>query len=246
MVTDNFTATDRYEAGVDSAGVRAEKPLLAYTVQEEGEGTGGVVFARSNVEARRLGASQWGDGEFGGLIVRRAPWADHCAASGVVPASLMVEAGWWFECAWSGARIDLDYLDDKGWKASGVVGSQHGPVFACKRYEQRYKAQKRREAEARERVIAQMKAIVLRRLPGVTFREGKYAHHWYGHEEGKRFLTEEAFVSFDWPGQKIGPASFRVRREQMMPDFECCQGDREAFEAFAASTLPTPGGTDDR
>lgn len=40
-----------------------EKPLLAYTVLEKGEDTGGIIFARSNIEARKRGSCEWSDGD---------------------------------------------------------------------------------------------------------------------------------------------------------------------------------------
>jgi len=100
-----------------------EKPLLAYAVQEEDEGTGGIVFARSNVEARRRGSSEFGDGDFNWGKATRARWAD-AYAPGPVPISVMIENGWWFCCQHTGIRIDSEH---KGkWFADPA---RHGVVY---------------------------------------------------------------------------------------------------------------------
>lgn len=76
---------------------RSPPPLRAFAVQEEDEGTGGIVFARHAVTARREGAAEYNGGDFSGLSCRRAAWADEYAP-GPVPATIMVQHGWWMHC----------------------------------------------------------------------------------------------------------------------------------------------------
>ena len=98
------------------ADAEAAKPLLAYAVTEDFEGMGGIVFARSNIEARKWGAREYNDGELGGMTCKRVPWADRYASERDIPISAMVDVGWHFECHGCGRRIDTDlaYTYDDG------------------------------------------------------------------------------------------------------------------------------------
>src|SRR5690606_20613022 len=107
---------------------------------------GAIIFAKSNIEARRWSANEFNDGELVGMSVKRAPWADKYGSGSKIPAADMVDAGWHFECSYSGARIDSDlyyygiecyneetkeYYQDTTCVGKEPVGFQHGPVFAC-------------------------------------------------------------------------------------------------------------------
>lgn len=60
---------------------------------------------------------------------------------------------------------------------------------------------------------------------------------------GARGITYQAVVSFKFPGMKIAPATCRMERGHnhdrfigpIRPEFSCCYGDKEAFEAWVAS-----------
>lgn len=88
------------------------RPMLAYNVQEEDEGTGGIVFATSSIAARREGANRYHGGDFSGLMCRRAKWADSYAP-GPVPQIAMVENGWAIKCAGCGRGIGEGYDNER-------------------------------------------------------------------------------------------------------------------------------------
>jgi hypothetical protein len=87
-----------------------EKPLKAFSVLETCEHTGGIVFAKTNAQARRIGAGLYADGEFDGVECRRAPAFD-VFSPGPVSSLEMWRRGWWFECG-CGRRLDSDWADD--------------------------------------------------------------------------------------------------------------------------------------
>lgn len=91
-----------------------EKPLLAYSVLEEDEWTGGILFARSGIEARRRGANKWNGGEFSGIRVRREKWADQYAAKGKIPMGEYLARGWDVECSNCYQVISDDPFDKNG------------------------------------------------------------------------------------------------------------------------------------
>lgn len=166
------------------------KPLLAYSVTEPNENTGGIVFATSAVAARRIGADQYCDGEFAYAQCRRAPFADRFADTGIVPAAALIDAGWHFECIGCGVRIDTDlserWKDDagptdsfhdlliagrryRGWTPSDVLGHQHGAVFCDAACEQAHLAHEAERKRCQDRAIAAFKRIVAKRFPDATF-----------------------------------------------------------------------------
>lgn len=219
---------------------RDDKPLLAYAVLENDENTGGIVFARHAITAHRIGADQYADGEFGYVSCRRAKWADEYAETGIVPASVMVWHGWHFECSYCGRRIEEDRPAHKKWTPDFVIGNGNGGMVFCDRAcciadKHRRDFDERLQA----RTVAHYAKRLEKRLPGITVLPIDKAYtgsHVY--VSGGRI--QQFTISFDWPGQSIGSASFRwAGPGKGKPHVTCCNGDADAFEAFAASTQDT-------
>lgn len=223
--------------------------LKAFAVLEEGENTGGIVFARHAVVARREGAEQYNGGEFHGLSCRRAPWADEWAARDEdIPARVLIDHGWHFECAGCGHTIDNDWLYDEDLPLDGVTGTQSSIVYCSEVCECRDKLRKAIARDHQRRAIEALKAFVLKRFPGVAFAaKDNWSTHAYASESYGRahsWQVQQVVVSFEFPGLKIGPATCRIERCQppngdrigpIWPEFSCRYGDKEAFEAWVAS-----------
>lgn len=79
----------------------------AYMVTETTEGTGGIVYAKSNAQARREGSCEFGDGDFHGYECRRAPEFDSLWPKGPTREDLF-EHGWWFDCEECSRRATQD------------------------------------------------------------------------------------------------------------------------------------------
>lgn len=245
--------------------------VKAYAVTEKYESTGGIVFAKHAVVARRMGADIWADGEFSEVSCRRARWADHCAETGIVPAGLCVENGWHFECTGCGRRIDSDmawlYEDGagdpetcdeavryKGWTPDQVIGSQHSAVFCDQRCEDEHIAHEAERKRVQDRWIERFKKIVMTRFPDAVLIDDperyRSHHHAYAFKRDGRWHIEQVAVAFTYPGMKYGPAMleylyrspayWRLPRRPEKPHFTCCGGDKDAFEAWAASVQHSP------
>lgn len=215
--------------------------LKAFAVLEDCENTGGIVFAQHAVVARRIGAGQYNGGEFDGLSCRRAPWADEFAGK-PIPIKVMISHGWHFECCGCGATIDEDWLCDEGLPLAGVIGTQHSKVYCCEICECRDKLQQAIRRDHERRAIEALQAFVLKRFPSVKFRDAEnWKPHAYASEEQGVWQVRQVVVSFDFPGAKIGAATCRIERGQaarigpLWPEYSCCFGDKEAFEAWVAS-----------
>ena len=72
--------------------------LKAYQVLETTENTGGIVYAKTNAQARREGSERCGDGDFHGWECHRAPEFDHLYPHGPDLVDLFY-AGWFMDCA---------------------------------------------------------------------------------------------------------------------------------------------------
>lgn len=241
-----------------------EAAIKAYAVNEKYENTGAIFFAKHDITARRMGADEYGDGELSYVTCRRAPWADHCAETGIVPVSLMVENGWHFECTGCGVRIDTDLchiyeeeIDDpentdkalrfKDWNTDDIIGHQHSQVFCNQACQDDHLAHRAECERRQDRVIARFRAIILRRFPGVEFPDDRERYRGYAHayvtKLRGRWHVGQVHVPFNFPGQQFGPASldydpdssWQARRKVR---FYCTGGDKERFETFAASTKP--------
>ena len=224
-------------AGMLGQGV--EPVIKAYAVTENYENTGGILFAKHAVVARRLGACEWGDGEFGNVSCRRAKWADECADTGIIPASVCIWAGWNFECGYCGHRIDRDYLPYPSWTPNAVIGHQNGSAFCDKACHLARKRQDDYAESLKKRVFAHYSRRLERRLPGIAVHDlgfGYRGSHIYVAHNGR---VEQVVINFDWPGQEVGPASFRWSKHPSgAGGITCCFGDKDAFEVFAKATQP--------
>jgi hypothetical protein len=224
------------KAKTTKAKTAKAKTLKAYAVQETDENTGSVFFATSNIEARRLGAGQINDGQLGGLTCRRAPWADQYAETGEVPAGAAIANNWHFEDGFTGDTIDEDYLFDHNLKPADVIGTMNTVVFAYAANHAAWTAHQKRMKDARDAAIAEFTALLAKRLPEATpLADNSYAE---AHDYSGVIVVDRVDIGFTWPGQKIGPGSFAMRRRSYRdigpnaPVFYCCHGDSEAFNAF--------------
>ncbi|MBI0530323.1 hypothetical protein [Sphingomonas sp. TX0522] len=221
--------------------------MKAYTVLETTEGTGGIVFAKHSVVARREGACQFGDGDFHSVTCSRTPWADRYAEAGDVPIGEMIDMGWHFECGSCGSRIDSDYLQERGWLSEDVIGTQHTTPYCHAVCEARYGLARAEVQRLERRWIRRFRAIVRRRFPDAVLVPGEGlgggARAYAGHSGG-RLVIQDVDVRFEFPGMKVAPAwlSYRRRTPNLSarlpfspskPEWSCCHGDLAAFEAYA-------------
>lgn len=215
--------------------------LKAFSVLEKDEFTGDIYFAEKAIYAAKAGANEYAYGELGSVQCRRAPWADQYAGIGV-PARLAVDHGWRFECMGCGITVDSDLPYEHRLPVSGVCGTVSGRVFCSGRCKWKHRRQAQRRKEQEAKAIADFKEFVRRRFPDAEFcdrNEWPGGHHAYC-TQGPRggWHREQVVVAFAFPGMKIGPACFRMEQSHKIGPprgyYTCCNGDREAFEAFAA------------
>ncbi|WP_040616636.1 hypothetical protein [Roseibium sp. TrichSKD4] len=212
----------------------------AFIVQETQEYTGGIIYAKSNVEARRFGANAFNGGDFSGLHVNRAKQYDKFEQTGV-PARLLIADGWHFECHGCGMTVDEDNLEETGLSADGVVGFEPSRIYCCHHCRRNSMAGNAARKAFGEGFLDMMKDRLRNRFPGTEFDFGSHRHHVYV-PISRPIVVQQAMVHFSFPGMKIGPASIVYEHYgnhgQMLIgpvrlEFRCCAGDREAFEKFA-------------
>jgi hypothetical protein len=217
--------------------------LKAFAVLEDNENTGGIVFAERAIAARREGANQFSDGDFGGVSCRRAPWADAYAGK-PLPIKVMIENGWHFECCGCGATIDEDWLDENGLPLDGVIGTQHSKVYCCEICECKDRLHQAIKRDHERRAIEALQAFVRKRFPSIAFAaKDNWRPHAYASESRGAWQVRQVVVAFEFPGMKIGAATCRIERGQqnekligpVWPEYSCCSGDLEVFRAWAAS-----------
>lgn len=223
--------------------------MPAYVVMEMDERTGGVVFAKDKRTARRIGANEWADGDIGYVEVTRRADLDRYEASGV-PARLLVGEGWHFECCGCGMRIDDITFEDEGLPVSGIVGNESGAVYCCHTCRMRALGRDAQMMAMRDAFLDMLRDEVRKRFGEVDFvLGGTWQNYVYICRSYDPLVVSEASVAFNFPGQQIAPATI-VYRHPTRPSgadmigpaecrFRCCNGDREAFEAWVASNKPS-------
>ena len=218
--------------------------MKAYICMETYECKGGVVFAGTNLAARKIASYEWNDGELGGMSVRRAPGLDKYHEKGVPAWDLIVNHGWrWEECCNCGQPLDYDDLEDVGKDPTKVVGYDGGMVFCDSRCKGEYTKDEQEKDEAGKAFISAMIDRLKKRFGDIEITR---THHFTTKRDG-HCTTDQAIVDFDFPGRKYGYAAWRYSNdnyrpcEKLMPcgvGLICSNGDRDAFETWARSVTP--------
>lgn len=232
--------------------------LVAFSVSdgEDSEGRGCILFAKSNIEARRKGANVLDCDGIGGLTCRRATWADEFAAVGSVPAAVMIANGWWLECCGcqqminDGGTVSRWIQNEAGEDVETEVdvepvGSQFSAFCTpeCRDREMWRRAWAKR---GDRRCFEVFKRELLRQYPEVTIDPEKSSderwsdhHHRYFGRHSKSGLGRALcfVVCFSFPGAKYGGSyrydldygAMRGKRQILIANH-----DQEAWRVFCA------------
>ncbi|MBI1207415.1 MAG: hypothetical protein GC191_09010 [Azospirillum sp.] len=215
------------------SGAKKDRPLRAYAVQEEDEGTGGIVFARCNAEARRRGACRFGDGDFNWGKAVRAPWADSFAP-GPVPFAVMAEHGWVQDCCQCGVQIKLGAEDWNGDPVEFDIVDEGGRVYCRPACRDRYLEDRAFDEVLSRIAIAGLTKHLLGRLPGAI--ECGRPHVEFAGDRDIRHVNR-ASIGFLFPGGKIG-GSIRFDGPNEAPKFYLYAVDHLAFYRWKAAGYP--------
>jgi hypothetical protein len=211
----------------------------AFVVYDDDDGAV-VVFEKTAVAARRIGARVL-DTYFEYIeSCRRAPEFDEYAGSGV-PNDVLLEHGWWFECYGCQRRISRDlegehFYGDRSRDITLKPVFVGDAVYCCPSCKARDEKDRRERKAAEARIIFDFKRRVLKRFPDAEF-EAHRPHAYVARSNGV-YAVEQVIVRFGFPGMKIGPAEYRYDLRDCTskigphaPQFMCCNGDKDAFEA---------------
>jgi hypothetical protein len=134
-------------------------PLKAYSVTEDGEGYGAVVFATNGATARREGASELNTEWECIQSCVRAPEFDQYAP-GPVPPMTLIEHDWWFECSHCGTQVS---------KNMGFDPRPHGKrgVFCGESCECAHHMQQR----GREEAADALREVFVAKFPGAQITD---------------------------------------------------------------------------
>lgn len=212
----------------------APRPLKAYSVQEEDEGTGGIVFARSSAEARRNGSCIFGDGDFNWGKARRTPWADQYAP-GPVPQLVMLDHGWWFHCNGCGVRIGDDEQEDENGDPIEQKPIEVGTAIYCTtECRERHLVDRAEATRVQDEAKESLRAELLRRVPGAEIADDDphRPHHAHATKVDGRYVLKQVIIYFTFPGCKAGKATFRFDEIGQEPQVYICNCDLEAWNAW--------------
>lgn len=217
----------------------------AYSCLELDEWTGGIVFAKTKRDALRIGADAFNHGDCENMEITRRKDLDRYEGVGV-PAWLLVDEGWRFECWGCGMQINDSELEGNGLPITGVVGKESGRIYCCHACRMESMADDAARRAFGEAFTEMLRDMVRDRFPGIEHNFGERPHHVYV-GGGTPITVKEASVYFDFPGMKIGQASLTYRHAGLhgreiigpvRPEYYCCSGDREAFERMSLAGRP--------
>lgn len=227
--------------------------MPAFTVQinDPYEPAGCVVFAKTDIEARRKGANELDCDEIGGLECRRAKWADEYEPMGYVPATVMLANNWSLSCSgceqmiYDGGEVTRYDEDDQEYEVE-VNPVDHGRhVYCTPECRDRDLTQSARRKRGERRFWEALKREALRKLPGIVIDPEKSGACYFGHHtKSKRDRAICFVVCFSFPGSKyggkyrydLGYDDTRGKRQILIAN-----GDMEAWDAFrAGQTIHSP------
>lgn len=201
------------------------RKLLAYAVQETCEGTGGIVFAYTNAQARREGSQEFSDGDFDSVECHRAQWADQYAP-GPVPVLALLDHGWWQEChkCYRQCSAEEDY---EGHPIAPV--EENGRLFCSAECQTAFHRDNEEIAALTELAVAHEISRLLKAHPGVTILPDRHVYTTV--HDGVRHVGQIR-LKFTFPGCKIGPASWGFYNVGEQPQAMVCYGDMDAWKAW--------------
>lgn len=208
-------------------------PLRAWAVQEDYESTGGIVFARYGIVARRAGAAQFNDGEFSGLTVRRAPWADKYAP-GPVPALAMIrDGGWFFECGHCQRRIYDGADDDSDAEVTADNAVEvESTVYCSPICRRRFLNEKSERRALTERRLQSVRNALWRKCPGITLMGRD--HVYLAPRTRRGWIVGQTIVNFIFPGQPVGICQYRHDKAGEELQIHVPRGALEAWQKWRA------------
>lgn len=146
--------------------------------------------------------------------------------------------------------LDREYGPDLTVPVMEPVELPHQRVWCCAQCRDDHLAERAKIKRWQERVLAWLDRRVLKRFPDAVLLANTpndtFRRHCYVSRDRGIYTVKRAMVAFEFPGMKIGPANLRVdseyrdspswRQKPRRAGYTCCNGDREAFEAYAAAT----------
>jgi len=198
-----------------------------------------IVFATSDIVARRKGAAQLGHDEIGGLTCRRVKWADEFEEAKAVPATAMLANGWSLTCSgceqliYDGGTVTRYTEDDEEYEEEvNPVGTQHC-CYCSPECQKRDHDERARRKRGELRFWHALAREAVRKLPGITIEPEKTEGVWSGHHH--RYFGAHTksgrdralcfVVRFTFPGSKYG-GSYRYDL-----DYEASRGERQVLIA---------------
>jgi hypothetical protein len=202
-----------------------------------------IVFANTDIEARKRGADVLNLDEIGGLKCKREPWADQYEAENKIPATEMLAHGWALMCRGCEQLMEdggyvTRYGDDGEETEIDInpTGTQHYCFCTpeCEASEREYRARCKR---GERRFLAALIREAHRKFPGIAIQES--GHHCYfdHHSKSNRCRAICFVVDFTFPGSKyrasyrydLGYEATKGKRSLLVAN-----GDKDAWVAFRA------------
>ena len=192
-------------------------PLKAYLVSHRDEDDGACIeFASGKKLARRLGASTLNCPPDEVTCTRASVW-DSYADQGKVPVGALLEAGWWFECAYC-CQCVTKVSPEESLEGFGPPLIEGDHVFCCADHQEAY----RERQMQRQQALDAGRAATLARWPGVAIQGASTG--WLDSETQTYSLTK---VRFTFPGGRHA-AEWRVGT----PGPNVAPSDQEAWARF--------------
>ncbi len=198
-----------------------------------------IIFAKSSIEAkRRWSNAHWNGDEIAGISARRVPGWDQYARTGV-PAVVMIDDGWYFDCEGCSTRIGQEYIGTRDRHEREhedyLLDDEYGSdlsiplMHPVERPGQRvWCSQQCHDDDMAERALfkrygERVKAWRCRRLieqyPEVCPCEGlmeNYSYprsHVYVARRNGTLVVEQVVIHFSWPTSKIGLGTYRIDQQ---------------------------------
>lgn len=217
--------------------------MKAYTATEElsGECLGTVVFAQSNVEARRVAAEELNDGYFGGLRICREPSLDMYEKQSI-PMAEMIWMGWWIDCTNCGMCVNSDiYEDEEEYKDKIPCGTFFGAGFCSEECKKEWQSKKEREVLIKYRTFQNLKGIAEQYILDPIFDEAN-SYCWINWNGAEPKVSSAAIVVTVKGAPEYDHFSIRYNdkgdgKGETMLHLPYTEAGREAFKPHATQAL---------
>ena len=213
-------------------GFSTEPVMKAYSGVAEYDGSASTVFAKNNLQARKILSEEINGGELSGISVNRIRWADRFRDLGYIPKTELLEDGFWFECESCGNTISSASKECR--EAVDIGDSIHCSISCYVEDRDRSRIKKAMSDRVMLWAAHKLKAMYPRAVPILNTRMPYRSFSCLVDVGEAGPVVRQFILPFMWDDDaNHGYAHYRYEGGEKPPYVSVARGDMDLFEKWS-------------